>query len=124
MIRRILAHIIANSVALYFVTVILEGNFSITGGWQGFVIAGILFGFLNGIVKPILKLISLPFVFLSMGLFIFLINTFLVWFAEYCLEILDFEGIRLIVEGGFFQYLLAGFLISIFNGLISWLLKK
>lgn len=124
MIRRIIAHIIANSIALYFVTLLLEGNFIITGEVRGFVITGILFGFLNGIVKPILKILSLPFVFLSMGLFIFIINSFLVWFAEYFLDVLKFEGVRIIVEGGFFQYLMAGFLISLFNGLISWLLKK
>ncbi len=124
MFKRIIGHILANSIALYFVTIILEGNFLITGGWKGFLIAGILFGFLNGIVKPILKILSLPFVFLSMGLFIFIINSGLVWFAEYSLNILKFEGVKIIVEGGFFYYLFAGFLISAFNAVIGWLFKK
>lgn len=124
LIRRIVAHIIANGVALYFVGIILEGDFLITGGIKGYLIAAIAFGFLNGIIKPILKILSLPFVLVTAGLFIFIINTFLVWFAEYALNVLQFEGVTIVIAGGFFTYLMAGFLISIFNMAITWLLKK
>ena len=121
--RRIFAHIIANAIALYFVGEILKGDFIITGGWKGYFIAALIFGILNGIVKPILKLLSLPFVLVSAGLFIFVINMFLVWFAKYILDVLNFEGVSIFV-GGFFYYLLAGFLIALFNMIIGWLLKK
>ena len=122
--RRLLAHIVANGIALYFVGIILEGNFAITGGLKGYLIAAILFGVLNGIIKPILKILSLPVVFITAGLFVLVINTFLVWFAEYALDVLEFQGVTLVVEGGFFMYLIVGFLISIFNMVIHWLLKK
>ncbi len=124
LLKRIIAHIVANAVALYFISLILEGNFMIVGGIKGYLIAAIIFGLLNGIVKPILKLLSLPFVLVTAGLFIFVINTFLVWFAEYALDILDFESVAIVVEGGFFYYVFAGFLIALFNMIISWLLKK
>ena len=123
-IKLILAHIIANAAGLYTIGLIMEGDFAITGGWQGYLIAAILFGFLNGIVKPILKLLSLPFVIVSAGFFIFLINTFLVWFAEYALDILQFEGVSVVIEGGYMNYLIVGFLVSIFNMLTHWLIKK
>ena len=122
--RRIIAHLVANGVALYFVGIILEGNFAVVGGWKGYLIAATLFGVLNGIVKPILKILSLPFVIITAGLFIFVINMFLVWFAKYFLDILQFEGVSIAIEGGVFTYLLAGFLIGLFNLLIGWLLKK
>ena len=122
--RRLIAHIVANGVALYFVGIILEGNFAITGGLKGYLIAAILFGVLNGIIKPLLKILSLPVVFVTAGLFVLVINTFLVWFAEYALDVLEFQGVTLVVEGGFFMYLIVGFLISIFNMVIHWLLKK
>ena len=123
-IRRLTAHIIATGVALYFVGVILEGDFLITGGIKGYLIAAIIFGLLNGIVKPILKLLSLPLMLITVGLFVFIINTFLVWFAEYALDVLEFQGVTIVVAGGFFTYLMAGFLISLFNMVITWLLKK
>lgn len=124
LLRRIAAHLVANGIALYFVSLILEGNFAIVGGWRGYLIAAIIFGFLNGIVKPVLKVLSLPFVIVTAGLFIFVINMFLVWFAKYVLDVLQFEGVAIVIEGGIFTYLLAGFLIGLFNLLIGWLLKK
>lgn len=123
-IRRLLAHIVANAAALYFVTELLSGNFVITGGYKGYLIAAILFGILNGIIKPILKLLSLPFIIISAGVFILVINVFLVWFAKYSLDILQFEGIKILIEGGPATYLYAGLSISIINMIISWLLKK
>ena len=124
LLRRLTAHIIATGIALYFVGIILEGDFLITGGLKGYMIAAIIFGLLNGIVKPILKLLSLPLMIITVGFFVFIINTFLVWFAEYALDILEFQGVTIVVAGGFFTYLMAGFLISLFNMVISWLLKK
>jgi putative membrane protein len=123
-IKRIAAHIIANAGALYAIGLLMDGDFSVLGGWKGYLIAAILFGFLNGVVKPILKILSLPFVIVTAGLFIFIINTALVYFAEYALDVLKFENVSIVVQGGFFNYLLAGFLVSIFNMIIHWLLKK
>lgn len=124
LLRRLVLHIIATGTALYFVGVILEGDFLITGGIKGYLIAAVAFGLLNGIMKPILKLLSLPLMIVTVGFFSFVINTFLVWFAEYALDVLEFEGVTVVVAGGFFTYLMAGFLISLFNMVISWLLKK
>ena len=86
--------------------------------------AAVLFGLLNGIIKPILKLLSLPFILITAGFFILIINVFLVWFAKYALDILQFEGVSLIIEGGPATYLYAGISISIINMVITWLLKK
>lgn len=124
MIKKIIALILANSLALYISSLILEPDFIVEGGWQGYLIAGIIFGILNSIVKPILKVLSLPIVFLSMGLFIFAINGFLLWFAKYSLDVLDFEGVKIIIMGGIGTYMFAAFVISVINGVISWLLKK
>ena len=123
LLRTVLAHILANAIALYFVSVILDGKFVITGEWKGYLIAALIFGILNGIVKPILKVLSLPFVIVSAGLFMFVINMFLVWFAKYALDVLKFEGVTMTVDG-FTTYLIAGFLIALLNMVIGWLLKK
>ena len=56
--------------------------------------------------------------------FIFVINSVLVWFAQYTLDVLKFEGVAIVIIGGFVTYIMAGFLIAIFNLVIHWLLKK
>lgn len=124
LLRRLTAHIIANAIALYFVGEFLNGMFAISGGYKGYLIAAVLFGFLNGFVKPVIKILSLPFVLITAGVFILVINIFLVWFAKYALDVLQFEGVAIIIEGGIATYLYAALLISIINMLITWLLKK
>jgi len=123
MIRRLILSIIANAGALYSLTYLFE-EITLTGDIKAFVIAGILFGFLNSLVKPLLKIISLPFVFLTAGLFIFVINSLMLWILKYSLGILDFEGIALTITGGILTYLYASIVLAIVNTLTHWLIKK
>lgn len=124
MIKRTLLRIIANMGALYGVGLMLSGSFLVTGGWRGYLIAAIIFGFLNGFVKPILKILSLPIVLLTAGVFILVINTFLVWFAKYSLDILRFEGVRVVIEGGVGTYISVALLLSVVNMVLHWLLTE
>lgn len=50
-----------------------------TGTWPQLVIAGLVLGIVNIILKPILKIISSPFIVLTLGLFTIIINMFLLW---------------------------------------------
>ncbi|PIZ73814.1 hypothetical protein COY07_01585 [Candidatus Peregrinibacteria bacterium CG_4_10_14_0_2_um_filter_43_11] len=124
MIKRIILHILANVAALYITVQLLPGDFVITGGWKGYVIAAIIFGFLNSIIKPLLKILTLPFVFVTAGLFTFVINMFIVWFAKYALDILMFEEVAIQVEGGWVAYLYVGIIMAIVNMLMHWLARK
>lgn len=44
-----------------------------------FLLAGLIFTAVNAIVKPIIFILSLPFVLVTMGLFTLVINGFMVW---------------------------------------------
>ena len=44
-----------------------------------FLLAGLIFSAVNAIIKPIITLLSLPFVLVTMGLFTLVINGFMVW---------------------------------------------
>ena len=123
MIKHFILHLLANAAALYITVQLLNGNFIISGGWKGYLIAALIFGVLNGLVKPILKIITLPFVFITAGLFIFVINMFLVWFAKYILNVLQFEGVSITVSAGLFTYLYVGLTMAVVNMVIHWLVK-
>jgi len=124
MIRTLLLRLLANAAALYFVVQFLQPNFLITGGTNGFLITAAIFGILNGFAKPLLRLLTFPLIFLTAGLFTFAINMFLVWFAQYALNVLQFEGISILIEGGWPTYLYVGFLMSVANILIHWLTQR
>lgn len=51
----------------------------ITWTWLGLIIATLVLGLLNAVVRPVLIFFTLPLVVLSLGLFIFVINALLLW---------------------------------------------
>ncbi|MBN1258289.1 phage holin family protein [Candidatus Peregrinibacteria bacterium] len=124
MIRRIILHLIVNAGALYAVVLLLKGNFLVNGGISAYIVIAITFGILNSVLKPLLKLVTLPFIFMTAGFFTFAINMFLVWFTQYIFDVIQFRGIGLAIQGGWVTYLYAGVLIAVANMLIHWLLKK
>ena len=51
-------------------------------GVSGFIVAllvALVLGLLNAVIKPILVLLTLPINIISLGLFTFIINAFLIW---------------------------------------------
>lgn len=78
--------------------------------------AAIFFSFLlavlNTFVRPVLVYITLPISFLTLGLFLFVINTILFWFAGSFVEGVEMEG--------FFPALIGALLVSV----ISWIFDR
>ncbi|NCP77128.1 phage holin family protein [bacterium] len=76
----ILISVLANAAILFGIAYFLPYNIEtdtgivVTGSWQLYIAGGIILGLLNVIVRPILKLIGFPFMILTFGLFILVIN--------------------------------------------------
>ena len=49
---------------------------------QDLLIAALVLGVLNAFVKPLLRLISLPFIILTLGFFLLVINALLLWLTS------------------------------------------
>jgi putative membrane protein len=73
--------------------------------------AGVLLGFVNALIRPILLLLTLPFTLLTLGLFIFVVNA--ICFALTAALVPGFE------ISGFF----AAFFGAIVVSLVSWVLN-
>jgi len=74
------------------------------------------------ILKPVLKFLSFPLVFLTGGLFLIVLNAFMLYLANYVLGVMDFEGVGMVVDG-VLTYALAAVIFGIANWLIHWFLK-
>ncbi|MEK9160290.1 MAG: phage holin family protein [Patescibacteria group bacterium] len=118
---RILVTVLANALALFLVSHVLDG-FTFEGGLIAPVIVAAILTVLNFILKPILKLLSFPLVFLTGGLFLIVLNAFILYLADYLLGVMDFKGVDLVVDG-ILTYALAAVIFGIANWLIHWLLK-
>jgi putative membrane protein len=69
---RLLIALATNALALWASGRLFEGV-SIHGGWA-YVIGAVVLGFVNGVIKPILTILTLPLVILTLGFFYLLIN--------------------------------------------------
>lgn len=74
-----------NVLAIWMAYIFIPG-FIVNGGLKEFVVAGILLGLFNLIIKPIIKLISAPLILLTLGLFTIVINAFLLLLVDYLLD--------------------------------------
>lgn len=127
LLQRLVLAIIANALALYVVQYFLEDQgFLITKGVLGFALVGAVLGILNTIIKPLLKLVSFPFMLVSMGLFLIVINAVMLFFTEYIFNSVfaDIFEVTFTVGEGIWSYLLAALLLSIANTVTHWLLKR
>jgi putative membrane protein len=79
-------------------------------------LAALLLGLLNAIVRPILVLLTLPLTVLTLGLFLFVINGLIFWLVGRMLD--DFE------VTGFWWAVLAAFVYSVISTAVSSLLLR
>ena len=67
-----------------------------TSAWLAFAVMAVVMGLVNIFIRPILRLLSCAFILLTVGLFMLVINAFLLWFSSWiCQQI----GIGFIVNG-------------------------
>ena len=107
---------IANAVALA-VAVWLLDDITLSGGDTGnrvltLVLVALIFGLVNVVVKPIAKLLSLPVLILTLGLFTLVINALMLLLTSWLADLAD---LSFHVEG-FWTAVLGGLVIS----LVSW----
>ncbi len=120
--RKTVLSLAINVFGIYLVDYLLQGVV-VEGGWKTLVLAGIIVGLANFLVKPILKVLSLPFIFLSAGLFLIVINAVILFLTQFAISVLNMEGISLEIKG-VVAYLLAALILGIFNLLAHRLLLK
>ncbi|MDO8240779.1 MAG: phage holin family protein [Candidatus Moranbacteria bacterium] len=112
---RVLIRILANCAAILIAAKYIPG-FIFSGSPTDLLIAGIVIGLINGLIKPIIELIALPVVFLTLGLFNIIINVGLMLLADKFLTQLTIEG--------FWPAFWGVVVISVVNHLISHMSKN
>ena len=109
MILRLLLVWLVNAVALIAVAYLMP-SVSVSS-FGAALVAALVLGLLNAVVRPVLVLLTLPVTILTLGLFIFVLNGLLFWAVGAWLE-----GFHV---GGFWAGVLGAILFSI----VSWLLS-
>lgn len=100
---------------IYGVTVFVPGV-TIDALWPTAIIAGLVFFVLNTLVKPIVKLLTLPINIITLGLFSIVINALMFWLIGFIVAGFDVVGVQAVFVGGI--------VASIGAWLISVLMKE
>jgi len=106
---RLLLRFLLNALALVVAAWLIPGI--VLSGPFAAIVAGVVLGFVNAIIRPLLIILTLPFTLVTLGLFIFVVNAI-------CLSLT-----ALVVPGfsisGFGSALLGALVVS----MVSWLVN-
>jgi putative membrane protein len=70
---RFLMRLLINAAALWVAVKIVPG-ITYTGEWLPFLGVALIFGLVNAFIRPLVKLLTLPIIFLTLGLFALVVN--------------------------------------------------
>ncbi|HST50196.1 phage holin family protein [Jatrophihabitans sp.] len=86
----------------------------VNGGFGALLWISFLFSLVNAILGPVFKLLSLPLIVLTLGLFLLVVNAALLGITAALSSHLDIDG--------FGSAVLGGLLIAVFSWLLEWAL--
>lgn len=110
-ILQILANALGIFIAVYFIK-----DIKFAGDWIDFLIIGGILAIANLIVRPILKIVTAPLIFVTLGLFIIIINAVILFAVDWFVNALEITSLL--------GYLLGSIIVSIINAIIMGIFKK
>lgn len=105
---------ILNALVLLGVAYYLPGV--AVSGFYAAMVAALVLGLINALIKPIIVLLTLPVNILTLGLFTFVINALMFWLAS--------SVVKGFTVSGFGVAFLGALILSLASTLINSLLKK
>jgi putative membrane protein len=110
--------LLINAAALWIAIQLVDG-IDHRGTWWSLVFVALVFGVLNASVRPLLKILSLPLLIVTLGLFIFVINGVMLLLTGWVSDLLDLgfyvDGFWAAFRGGLVVTVVS-LLLSLFTG--------
>ena len=88
---RVLLRLLITAVAVWVATRLVPGV-HVTGGAGSYAVVAVVFALVNLLVKPIVNLLSLPFVLLTLGLFLLVVNAAMLGLTAALTDRLSVDG--------------------------------
>jgi putative membrane protein len=111
MLQRLAITWVFNTIALFVATWLLSG-LSYGNDWWALLISGLVFTLVNFFLKPVLAILSIPFIIVTLGIFYFLINVLMLYLTHWIVPQFTIAS--------FWWAALAAVIISVVN----WVLRK
>ena len=114
-----------NAVALWVAAWLVDGivlagdDTTFASKFTTVILVALVFGVVNAVVKPILKLLSLPLIVLSLGLFLFILNALMLSLTSWLAGAI---GLDFHVDSFFWDAVLGAIIISAVSLVVDMLL--
>jgi putative membrane protein len=130
--KSLLRALLLNIAVIFFAALILPG-LSYSNNFQILILTAAALGLVNMIVRPIVKLVTLPINLLTLGIFSWAINVLMLYLvtrlipgfsiSAFHFDGLVYQGLTLqpMEVGLFSSYILSSFLISLLTSVLGWL---
>jgi putative membrane protein len=114
--------VVVNGLALWLAALVIpginlaNGDSSWTNKLLTVLFVALVFGVINAFIKPIVRLFSLPFIILTLGLFTFIVNAFMLQITEW---ICGWINLDFTIDDFFWDAVLGAIVITF----VSWVLN-
>lgn len=118
---------VVNAVALWVAAWLLDGIVLADDGttfaskFTTIILVALIFGVVNAVVKPIAKLLAFPFIVLTLGLFTFVVNAFLLQLTEWISAPL---GLSFEITNFWWDAVIGALIVTIVAMVLSWILPE
>lgn len=118
---KFILRLLINAIALYLAVLIVPG-IDLRSGLVSLIWLALIFGVVNALFRPLLKILTCPLIILTLGLFTLVINTFLFWLTSI---VGQWFGIALVISDPvWWNAFLGGLIVSVVSVVMTMILKE
>lgn len=114
-----ITRLLINAAALWAAIRLVPG-ISFEGDWPLLFGVALVFGVLNAVIRPILFVLTLPFLIVTLGLFTFVLNALMLWLTS---ATSDLFGLRFHVDG-FGSAFIGALIVTVVSFVLSLLVGR
>lgn len=111
--KHFIVRLLINGMALMATATLVDGIHA--SGFMGAIIAALVLGIVNAVIRPILVFFTLPLNIMTLGLLTFVINALMLMLVGALVSGFAVDG--------FFAALVGAIVLSIISAVLSWLIK-
>jgi putative membrane protein len=100
------------AIAFFLTTQVVPG-IRVTGGMLAYLLTALVFGLVNSVLGPVLRIATLPLRILTLGLFAFALNAVLLLIVAHLVPALSVDGLLTAVVGAFVLSIISALLNAI-----------
>lgn len=109
--KHLFVKIIINAAALMFTASIIDGIY--VDGWGAVIIAAVILGIINAVIRPILMVLTLPLNLMTLGLLTFVVNGLMLKLTATVVSGFDIMGLWPAIVGAI--------ILSVVSTVLNWL---